>query len=90
MIGLSAAIGARVLLLGMRIPPNYGPEYTEQFRLSYVDVARTEKVPLVPFLLTDVALSPELMQADGVHPNELAQPKLLATAWPSLQPLLRK
>jgi acyl-CoA thioesterase-1 len=89
MIDLSAAAGAKVLLLGMRMPPNYGPDYTEQFRMCYMEVARDEKLPLVPFLLNDIALSPNLMQADGVHPNELGQPKLLANVWPSLKPLLR-
>jgi acyl-CoA thioesterase-1 len=89
MIDLSVAAGAKVLLLGMRMPPNYGPDYTEQFRLCYVEVARDEKLPLVPFLLNDIALLPTLMQADGVHPNELGQPKLLANVWPSLKPLLR-
>ena len=88
MADLAAAAGAHVLLLGMRIPPNYGPDYTEQFRSCYSDVARDKKLPLVPFLLNDIALSPNLMQADGIHPNELGQPKLLANVWPALQPLL--
>jgi acyl-CoA thioesterase-1 len=52
------------------MPPNYGPDYTEQFRLSYSDLARDKKVPLVSFLLNDIALSPDLIQADGIHPNE--------------------
>jgi acyl-CoA thioesterase-1 len=90
MVELSSATGARVMLLGMRIPPNYGPEYTEQFRAVFVAVARDKMIPVVPFLLTDIALSPSLMQADGVHPNQLGQPKLLANVWPELQPLLRK
>jgi acyl-CoA thioesterase-1 len=90
MIELSAAAGAKVLLLGMRMPPNYGPDYTEQFRLCYIDVAHDEKLPLVPFLLNDIALFPNLMQADGVHPSELGQPKLLANVWPSLKPLLHR
>jgi acyl-CoA thioesterase-1 len=89
MIDLSVAAGARVLLLGMRMPPNYGPDYTEQFRQCYSEVARAKKVPLVPFLLNDIALSPHLVQADGMHPNELGQPQLLANVWPSLKPLLR-
>jgi acyl-CoA thioesterase-1 len=72
----------------MRIPPNYGPEYTEQFRSCYSDLARDKKLPLVPFLLADIAQSPNLMQSDGIHPNPLGQPKLLANVWPSLQPLL--
>ncbi len=90
MADLAAAAGARVLLLGMRMPPNYGPDYTEQFRLSYVDLARQKKLPLVPFLLNDVAFTPNLMQADGIHPNALGEPKLLANVWPALQPLLHK
>ena len=90
MIDLSTAAGAQVLLLGMRIPPNYGPDYTEQFRLCYTDVARDKKLPLVPFLLNGIALTPNLMQADGIHPDELGQPILLANIWTSLQPLLRR
>jgi acyl-CoA thioesterase I len=89
MVDLASAAGAKVLLLGIRMPPNYGPEYTEQFRLCYSDLARDKKLPLVPFLLEDVAQFPDLMQADGIHPNELGQPTLLANLWPSLKPLLR-
>lgn len=90
MVDLSVDSGAQVLLLGMRIPPNYGPEYTEKFFAVFADVARDKKAPLLPFLLNDIALSPNLMQADGVHPNELGQPKLLDNVWPRLRPLLRK
>jgi acyl-CoA thioesterase I len=90
MIDLATAAGAKVLLLGMRMPPNYGPDFTEQFRLCYVDLARDEKIPLVPFLLQDIALTPALMQADGIHPNDLGQPKLLDNVWPSLKPLLHR
>ena len=89
MVDLAAAAGAKVLLLGMRMPPNYGPDYTQQFQLVYSEVAHDKKLPLVPFLLDDIALSPNLMQADGIHPNELGQPKLLANVWPALLPLLR-
>jgi acyl-CoA thioesterase-1 len=88
MVDLASAAGAKVLLLGIRMPPNYGPEYTEQFRLSYSDVAREKNLPLVPFLLNDVAQGANLMQTDGIHPNELGQPQLLANVWPSLKPLL--
>jgi acyl-CoA thioesterase-1 len=88
MVDLSTAAGAKVLLLGMRMPPNYGPEFTEQFVSSYGNLAREKNLPLVPFMLKDVALSPGLMQADGMHPNELGQPKLLDNVWPSLKPLL--
>ena len=90
MIDLAAAAGARVLLLGMRMPPNYGPQYTEQFRATFSDSAREKNVPLVPFLLNGIALSPNLMQDDDIHPNALGQPKLLENVWPALQPLLRK
>jgi acyl-CoA thioesterase-1 len=90
MVDLSTAAGAQVLLLGMRMPPNYGPDYTEQFRLCYTDVARDKKLPLVPFLLNGIALTPNLMQADGIHPDEQGQPLLLANVWPSLKPLLRR
>jgi acyl-CoA thioesterase-1 len=90
MISLARAGGARVLLLGIRIPPNYGPEYTEKFAAVFADVAHAERVDVVPFLLAQVALSPSLMQADGIHPNEQGQPLLLATVWPALTPLLRK
>jgi acyl-CoA thioesterase-1 len=90
MVDLSAAAGAKVLLLGMRMPPNYGPDYTEKFRSSYSELARDKNLPLVPFLLNDIALSPALMQADGIHPNELGEPKLLDNVWPQLKPLLKR
>ena len=90
MVQLARAAGADVLLLGMRMPPNYGPDYTEQFRSSFSDVARAEKVPLVPFILDNLALDAALMQADGIHPNEQGQLRLLDNAWPLLRPLLRR
>jgi len=90
MTHLSATAGARVLLLGMRMPPNYGPDFTEQFRKAYSDLAREEKLPLVPFLLSGIALFPNLIQADGIHPNAAGQPKLSENVWPALKPLLRK
>ena len=90
MVDLATASGAAVLLVGIRIPPNYGPEYTEGFRQCYIDLARDKKVSFVPFLLNDVAQLPNLMQADGIHPNESGQPTLLANVWPSLKPLLRR
>jgi acyl-CoA thioesterase I len=90
MIDLARDAGAKVLLLGMRMPPNYGPDYTEQFRSAYSDLARADKLPWVPFLLTGIALSPTLMQADGVHPNALGQPRLLNNVWPLLTPLLQR
>src|ERR1700723_2901148 len=90
MVDLAAAAGAKVLLLGMRMPPNYGPQYTEQFHACYIDLARDKKLPLVPFLLTDIALSPTLLQGDDIHPNAAGQPILVENVWPTLKPLLKK
>ena len=81
--------GARVLLLGMRIPPNYGKQYTERFAAIYPKVALMTQVPLVPFLLDNVGGNPELMQLDGIHPNEKAQPILMNAALKGLEPLLK-
>jgi len=80
--------GRKVLLLGMRMPPNYGERYTAGFEAMYRDVAHQEHVVLLPFLLAGVADKPQLMQADGLHPNERGQPVLLDNAWPMLHPLL--
>jgi acyl-CoA thioesterase-1 len=90
MADLAKAAGAKVLLLGMRMPPNYGPDYTEQFRLTFSAVAEEKKLALVPFLLDDIALAPQYMQGDQIHPNALGQPKLLDNVWPKLKPLLQK
>ena len=90
MVNLSVAAGAKVLLLGMRMPPNYGPQYTEQFAMVFSELAAEKKIPLVPFLLTDIALSPALLQSDDIHPNVLGQPILLDNVWPTLKPLLHK
>jgi acyl-CoA thioesterase-1 len=90
MIDLSTAAGAKVLILGMRIPPNYGAQYEEQFRAAFPEVARDKKVPVMPFFLNDIALNPALMQADSIHPNESGQPQLLQNAWSTLKPLLHK
>ena len=90
MLDLSSAAGAKVLLLGMRMPPNYGPEYTKQFAMVFSDLAAEKKAALVPFLLTNIALSPDLLQGDDIHPNALGQPILLDNVWPALKPLLHK
>lgn len=93
MIEASQQAGARVLLVGMEMPPNYGARYAEQFRQLYVDLARQKRVPLVPFFLKGIADRPDSMdffQADRIHPNEAAQPKMLDNVWPSLQPLLAR
>jgi acyl-CoA thioesterase-1 len=90
MISLAEGAGARVLLLGMLMPPNYGERYTEAFRQMFLDVAHSTRVPLVPFLLDRIALHPQLMQSDNLHPNELGQPLLLENVWPKLAPLLQE
>lgn len=88
MIALSRDAGADVLLLGMRIPPNYGPEYTDAFASVYRDVADRHEVALLPFFLEPVADDWDLVQDDGLHPTAAAQPLLLAHVWPALEPLL--
>ncbi len=90
MVTLGVESKAQVLLVGMRMPPNYGPKYTQQFHAVFDDIAHFYKIPLVPFLLNDVALNGNLMQADGIHPNVAGQPKLLETVWPALRTLLVK
>ena len=87
---LSQEAGARILLVGMRIPPNYGPAYTQAFHGLYGELAARHKVPLVPFFLDGIALDDSLMQDDGLHPNARAQPRLLDEVWPMLKPLLKK
>ena len=84
----SRAAKARVLLAGMMIPPNYGPRYSQEFRDMFASLAGKYPVAFVPFLLDQVALKPELMQADGIHANALGQPQLLNNVWPKLKPLL--
>lgn len=88
MVDLSKEAGAGVLLLGMRLPPNYGQRYTEAFARTFADVAQDKQVPLVPFLLDGVGGVPGMMQADGIHPAVAAQDKLLDNVWPTLKPLL--
>jgi len=82
------AAKAQVLLVGMMIPPNYGPRYGEDFRKMFSDLAGKYSLAFVPFLLDQVALKPELMQADGIHPNSAGQPQILKNLWPELKPLL--
>jgi acyl-CoA thioesterase-1 len=82
--------GARVLLVGIRIPPNYGLRYTTDFHASFTEIARRHALPLVPFMLDGVATQPDLMQDDGIHPNADAQTRLLDNVWPHLQPLLTR
>ncbi|WP_460137178.1 arylesterase [Pseudomonas sp. S1_E04] len=88
MIQKSQDSGAKVLLLGMQIPPNYGKRYVDAFAKVFGDVAQEKKVPLVPFFLEGIGGHPELMQADGLHPAVAAQDRLLENVWPALKPLL--
>ena len=90
MVRLSQEAGARVLLVGIRIPPNYGPRYTEEFASVFPELAKQYHLPLVPFLLQDVALNPARMQEDGMHPNAAGEAPILDTVWPYLKPLLKK
>jgi acyl-CoA thioesterase-1 len=90
MVRLSQEAGARVLLVGIRIPPNYGPRYTEEFASVFPELAKQYHLPLVPFLLQDVALNPARMQEDGMHPNAAGETPILDTVWPYLKPLLKK
>jgi acyl-CoA thioesterase I len=88
MIQLSDSAGAKVLLAGIHIPPNYGPEYAEAFHAVFHELAREHETSLVPFILEGIALDPELMQADGIHPTAAAQPVILDNLWPALKPML--
>jgi acyl-CoA thioesterase-1 len=90
MVQLSQASGARVMLVGIRIPPNYGPRYTTEFADMYPEIAKQFHLPFVPFLLEKVALDPSLMQEDGMHPNARGEPLVLDTLWQGLEPLLKK
>lgn len=86
MIELCLQSGARVALIGIMIPPNYGPRYTQEFKESYPLLAKQYQLPLVPFLLDGVTENPELMQDDGLHPKANAQPMILQNVWQILAP----
>jgi len=88
----AAASGAKVMLLGMQVPPNYGRKYSDDFAKLFADVAKQQRAALVPFLLKGVADGPPalaLFQADRIHPTEEAQPLMLDNVWPVLKPLLK-
>jgi acyl-CoA thioesterase-1 len=87
-IELSRNARARVLLVGMVIPPNYGPRYSEEFRNMFASLAAKYRLAFVPFLLDKVALDPRLMQSDGIHASATGQPQMLENVWPKLKPLL--
>jgi len=88
MVQLSQQHQARVLLAGVRLPPNYGKVYIERFSSVYETLASDTNSPLVQHLLANVAEHPELMQEDGLHPNAAGQPQILDNIWPKLVPLL--
>lgn len=90
MIKQIKAQGAKPVLIGMRMPTNYGAAYADGFHALYGELAKRYDVPHLDFFLDKVALDPELMQADGIHPTTKAQPILLANMWPVLKPLLKK
>jgi acyl-CoA thioesterase-1 len=89
LIETSRRAGAQVLLIGMRIPPNYGRDYAERFAATYAQIGAERKVALVPFLLDGFADDLSYFQADRIHPTLQAQPLMLATVWPKLAPLLK-
>jgi acyl-CoA thioesterase I len=89
MIEQAQKAGARVVLVGMKLPPNYGPEYTRAFEATYGELAKRHKTALVPFLLEDFAEKQELFQPDRIHPTEAAQPLMMERVWKVLQSLLK-
>ncbi len=90
MIRLSREAGARPVLAGVRLPPNYGPAYRDRFRDVFAGLAAELDVPLVPKIMADVAEDPELMLEDGIHPNERGHARIVDNVWPVLRPLLNE
>ncbi|WP_415923232.1 arylesterase [Steroidobacter sp.] len=90
LIETSRAANAQVVLVGIRMPPNYGAEYADSFHALYGELAKKYQLPWVDFFLDGVALDDSLMQADGIHPNAAAQPKLLDNLWPALVKVLKQ
>jgi acyl-CoA thioesterase-1 len=88
MAARAKASGARVLLVGVELPPNYGARYTERFRRVYPDTARAQAIALVPSILAGIGADRALMQADGIHPTVDAQARMLENVWPALRALL--
>jgi acyl-CoA thioesterase-1 len=89
MVAAAQGAGARVLLVGMQLPPNYGPGYVREFSELFGSVAKARKVPLVPYLFAGFGDDLAFFQPDRIHPTADAQPRLLENVWPTLQPLLR-
>ena len=90
MVAATQAAGARVLLVGMQLPPNYGSSYVNAFGALFSDVGKARKVPVVAFMFEGFGDDLSLFQADRIHPTAAAQPRILANVWPALQPLLTK
>ena len=90
MISSAQAAGAEVLLIGVQLPPNYGPVYTQRFQAIYHDLAREHGLALLPSLVDGIGTESSLMQADGIHPNAAAQPLIRDRIWKELRPLLDK
>lgn len=80
--------GAKVLLIGMRLPPNYGTAYTQKFHIIYPELAKRYRLPLTPFMFEGFSYDPAMFQSDGVHPAAAAQPIILDNIWKTLKPLL--
>lgn len=89
MVKLSQDAGAKVVLAGIQIPPNYGQRYTGPFTAQYAEIAESMDLPLIPFLIDGIPQQPELMQDDGIHPRAEAQGLVLDNVWPTLEPVLR-
>ncbi len=90
MARMAARAGAKVLIVGMQLPPNYGPDYTEKFAASFSEIAHKNKAAFVPFLLAGFAERRDWFQADGLHPVAAAQPTIVETIWKSLKPQLKR
>ncbi|WP_374618519.1 arylesterase [Pandoraea sp.] len=90
MIVAARKAGSRVIVIGMRIPPNYGPDYSEQFFTMFSTLAKQEKTGYVPFLLAGVAEHPDWFQQDQIHPLAKAHPQMLQNVWPTVKPLLKR
>jgi acyl-CoA thioesterase-1 len=90
MIQASKQTNAQVVLLGMFIPPNYGPKYTNGFKAVFLDLSEKYKTPFIPFFLDGISGHSDLVLEDGLHPNVNAQRKILENVWPTLKPLLKK
>lgn len=89
MIDSARAAGAKVLLVGMRLPPNYGPSYAAKFQETFTRIAEDESLPALPFLLAPVAMQRDYFQEDGLHPTAAAQPLIMDAVWAKLEPMLK-